>query len=459
MKSLAIFILLLGYVSSEFSLTVLLNEFNNGQGFLANGNHCSLFWFDGVQCNIQLTISIDFSPRGNESPCNNNKTTTINLANVTTNSNKVLFGQQTYGAWQNPQVFNQDGSYSGFQLCVVAKDATGEIIDSFAADRIDTHRVDDFQYYSHPRLNGTIDPTLILYAWSVRGDMDFPPVTRPPVTETTTTPLNLPDDCEDALKKGLLTSGSQLTTIVLPGNKQADVYCEVNGNTAQTVIQSRGEDLANADFDTMELEAFKTPIGTPGPKNHFWLGLDNMNLLTTGRNIQYNMTIVFCCGNNQIARQFYNSFKIGDASTGYKLQGTADYGQTYGLSYGPPTDFGKKFTTNATYSGSPRQICSASSIKDNPKGNIGGWWFGSCSNNLNGHYYSLSDNGIWDDKTQCTIDPTQARNSFGSGIELNNGPTSGSGEFINWISATRVRMAVHRSDGNGVPPSSKFCNN
>jgi hypothetical protein len=459
MKSLAIFILLLGYVSSEFSLTILLNEFNNGQGFLANGEHCSSFWFSGIQCNIQLTVSVDLTPKGSDDPCNNNKTTTINLGNVTSNSNRILFSEQSYGSWKNPQIFNnQDGFYDGFQLCVVAREATtGALIDSIVADRIDSHRVNDFAYWSNERLNGTIDPTLTLFAWTVVGDMDFPPVTRPPVTVPTTTPLNLPDDCEDALKKGIITA-SGLTHIVLPGNKQADVYCEVQGNTAQTVIQSRGEDSANADFDMIEFDDFKSPIGTPGPKNHFWFGLDNMNLLTTGRNIQYNMTIVFCCQNTQIARQFYNSFKVGDASTYYKLQGKADHGQQYGLSYGPPSDFGTKFGTNQSYNGLPRQICPASSLLDNPEGNIGGWWFGSCSNNLNGHYYPIGDDTIVD-KNQCTLDQTKARASYGIGIELNNGPVSGSGESLNWISATRVRMAVYRADGNGVPTTSNFCNN
>ena len=458
MKSLAIFILLLGYVTSEFSLTVLLNEFNNGQGFLASGEHCSSFWFSGVQCDIQLIVKVDLTPKGSDDPCNNNLTTTINLGNVTSNSNRAVFSEQTYGSWKNPQVFRGDGFYDGFQLCVVAQEATtGEFIDKIVAKRIDSQRVNDFQYYSHERLNGTIDPTLTLFAWTVVGDMDFPPVTKPPVTIPTTTPLNLPDDCEDALKKGII-SASAAIPIVLPGNRQVEVYCEVQGSTAQTVIQSRGEDPAAEDFDMLELSDFKNTIGTPGPKSHFWLGLDNMNLLTTGRNIQYNMTIVFCCKNTMLARQFYNSFKISDASTGYKLQGASDHGQPYGLSYGPPKDFGMKFGTNQSYNGLPRNLCSASSLDDNPEGNIGGWWFGSCTNNLNGHYYPIGD-AVFADGNQCTVDPTKAKASYGIGIELNNGPVSGSGDLLNWISATRVRMAVYRADGNGVPPTTNFCNN
>ena len=43
-----------------YTLNVLLNEFNNGQGFLADGTHCDDFWFAGARCDIQLKIAVIF---------------------------------------------------------------------------------------------------------------------------------------------------------------------------------------------------------------------------------------------------------------------------------------------------------------------------------------------------------------------------------------------------------------
>lgn len=60
----------------------------------------------------------------------------------------------------------------------------------------------------------------------------------------------------------------------------------------------------------MNFDAYQTEQGSAGPDNDYWMGLDNLNMFTTGRTARYNMSIIACCGNKTVITQIYNNVTV-----------------------------------------------------------------------------------------------------------------------------------------------------
>uniref|UniRef100_A0AC34QJU9 Fibrinogen C-terminal domain-containing protein n=1 Tax=Panagrolaimus sp. JU765 TaxID=591449 RepID=A0AC34QJU9_9BILA len=443
---LAIFgfvLILFQRVEAQYTVNILLNEFNNGQGFLANGTHCDDFWFAGSRCNIQLKIGVGF----NSTTCDEY----IDLGNVTINANSIVFGEQTYGSWVNPSSFPKPGQYAGFSLCVEATEAKNKkLIDSFTTPPIGADQISDFTYYSHPRGNGLIEPTMIAFAWYVQGNVSSPQSTAPPPPSTTTpAPGNGSMDCEAAFQQNNYSTSTTVTLGLTNGNT-VEVWCEYNSRlkSVQTVFQSRGSVNATMDdFSKLEFADFINHTGTPGLDSNFWMGLENLHAFTMGRNQRYDMRIIACCGTTKSVVQVYQNVTIGDAASGYRIYGVGD--PTVGLAKKTIfTDFGQPFkTTNSSSFVPPISLCPV--IHNSETNEAGGWWFGNCQDNLNGYYYYLRE---LEEGTCRLSDKTN-----GTGIVLYNGETlANSAQNYNEISYTRVRMAFHRT-GAAVADDPNFC--
>jgi len=438
------FLLCLQDVLGQYTLNVLLSKFDDGQGFLADGTHCNNFWFEGKQCNIQLKIRVNFPGSDND--------TWVDLGQVTSNANSIIFNQTTYGAWANPTSYPQDGQYAGFSLSVQAFEATnGKSIDEFTTPFYGAGQINDVGYYSHPRLDDLLEPTLITFAWFVQGNVSSPPPTGEPIT-TTLTPSIPPGsmDCEMAYDIYKYEE-SQVITISLTNGKTAKVYCEYDKRTktVQTVFQSRGStDADQYLFEDQTYDDYIKEFGMAGIDHNYWMGLDNLNAFTTGRSKRYNMTIIACCGDEMKVFQTYSNVTVSDGNSGYIINGQSQ--SSTGLSYNTiKKDFGQKFTIATNWTGSfPQEFCPM--FYYNGKANqAGGWWFGNCADNLNGHYYSFDELG-----DNCEVNDGNIT-EYGTGIELYNGENLQSG--IPKISYTRVRMAFYRADGKGISQNSNFC--
>uniref|UniRef100_A0A914DS84 mitogen-activated protein kinase kinase n=1 Tax=Acrobeloides nanus TaxID=290746 RepID=A0A914DS84_9BILA len=240
-------------------------------------------------------------------------------------------------------------------------------------------------------------------------------------------------DCSDRAK--VPTSGVYpIQPNPLDPNNIVNVYCDVGDNNAYTVVQSRGGSSAD-EFPTKNtLADYTTPFGTPGVDTNFWLGLDNFNYLTSNTGYNYSLQIDLCCGANLVASLHYDNFKVSGSSDGYILNATAEASQSGIDSPGPAgamTDIGSKFSTYADYQGVySKQICSVYKYAraDNDTNAIGGWWVGSCTNNLNGYFYGVDDPIFYD------------------GYILNNN-----------CQINTVRMALYRTE-YGVPTNTtNFC--
>uniref|UniRef100_A0A914CLG8 Fibrinogen C-terminal domain-containing protein n=1 Tax=Acrobeloides nanus TaxID=290746 RepID=A0A914CLG8_9BILA len=328
------------------------------------------------------------------------------------------------------------GNYTGFRLSLNATDYRQQhaVIDAFNHTFATMEeQYNDFAYYSHFR-EGVDEPTLIAIAWKVEGtDIKPLPTDRPTTTTTTTLPPNIyPYDCSDRTKVPK-SDVYKIQPNPLDPNNIVRVYCDVGDNDAYTVVQSRGGS-GDDDFPTKNtLADYTTPFGTPGVDTNFWFGLDNFYYLTSYNNgYNYNLQIDLCCGDNLAASLHYDNFKVSGSSDGYVLKATAEVNDTGIGSPGPGgamPDIGSKFSTYDDYQGVySKKICSVYKYtrSDNDANAIGGWWVGSCTNNLNGYFYGVGDPIFYQNNT-CQINT--------------------------------VRMALYRVDpGYGIPTNTaNFC--
>ncbi|CAJ0937266.1 unnamed protein product, partial [Mesorhabditis belari] len=420
---LLIVLLLLGDVLGEYSLTIYLRRLDVGQGYLLSGDHCTDTWNLGDQCNLQLKLGVCLGvPLDVSNPCPN--PTPIDLFNVTSNSNAVDFagGGTIYGGWKNPSVFPDnsiDAIYAGFSLFVEIREARGgAIIDSYQQQFDNGNTPNNFMYFSHPR--NLLDPTMLSVAWKATGNLPTPP--PPPTTTEAPTPTHTTatepsteeppstsapitaKDCEEVESK---TDG---VYPILINGQIVQVYCSFASNVALTHIQGRGE-KDSTDFD-VTFDKYKEPIGDADKGNNFWLGLDNINQLTAKNDQSYSLMIEVCCGDNSISKQYYTEvqrkmgvakysdrdlsllFPVSDSSTGYVLTGKATLG--IGLNYadntdGYGTDLGRKFVTYDSWKDNDdNEYCKVIYDGPNYTEGSGGWWFGNCRENLNGHYYEAA---------------------------------------------------------------------
>uniref|UniRef100_A0A914V9J1 CUB domain-containing protein n=1 Tax=Plectus sambesii TaxID=2011161 RepID=A0A914V9J1_9BILA len=156
----------LGQGIAQYTLFVLLEEFSNGAGFLADATRCnSRFWFTpNSKCNLQLqlcveplsgTTSLDLNVC-NQPQLNGSY---VDLGNVTSSQNSIVFNGDgyTYGGWSNPYIIPvASGTFQGFRVKVKAysfdfpRNTLG-LIDQYVYTFSDGSQVAGSSAYSHDR--------------------------------------------------------------------------------------------------------------------------------------------------------------------------------------------------------------------------------------------------------------------------------------------------------------------
>ncbi|XGW31591.1 hypothetical protein V3C99_010056, partial [Haemonchus contortus] len=454
-------------LAANRTLSIMLMHLENAQGVVENGTACSPFAFAGVQCSMEMTVCVDIgAPTDNvsnhslnEVPDGNstNFTTCYSLGQVTAGSNKMDFLVGTYGEWTNPLVIPLNNTYyEGFRLHVTLTEISGEPIDEWTASFANASQLQDtFTYTSHRE--GLLGTSLTV-AWTTN---EVLPPTPPPTTvstttvSTTTTPqgdVPYPKTCDEFKDRT-----DQVKTIYI-NNKTVEVYCQYGTTGAYTVIQSRGSN-DDTSFDHT-VDEYKQPFGIPGKGNNFWLGLDNMVALTSQGN--YDLLIEVCCGGTN-SIQFYRNFTV---SKDYVLSAVADVpsvGLDFQSSNTAKKDIGVPFTTYDDMTDNFKDVCDivryyGEDTQPLFNAQTGGWWFGSCGNNLNGKF--VKNTGSPD----CHLDESFSSEDSTSGIEMRTTPgmykvntTSGYDlRSFDGISYDRVRMAIFRS-GKTPVATNPFC--
>ncbi|XP_078576488.1 uncharacterized protein LOC144862096 [Branchiostoma floridae x Branchiostoma japonicum] len=178
------------------------------------------------------------------------------------------------------------------------------------------------------------------------------------------------EDCAAYLAAGQTTSG--VYTLDLSSNS-VEAYCDMdNEGGGWTVIQRRQD--GSVPFNRT-WEEYK--LGFGNLSGEYWLGNDNIHLLTTRKN--YKIRIVLEDWNNDTRFAEYSSFRVSGEADGYRLHvsrsvSAGNAGDSLGY------HDGQRFSTvdrdNDVYSGHCSQWLGQA-----------GWWFRQCSNsNLNGRY-------------------------------------------------------------------------
>uniref|UniRef100_A0A914WNA9 Fibrinogen C-terminal domain-containing protein n=1 Tax=Plectus sambesii TaxID=2011161 RepID=A0A914WNA9_9BILA len=225
----------------------------------------------------------------------------------------------------------------------------------------------------------------------------------------------LPRDCYDIYQT---TAVDGVYAIQLPNNNAVEVLCDLTGG-GWTVIQSRTSD--GMDFNRL-YDQYKSDFGNPG--SSFWLGLENIHSLTAQNATPYALKIDLCC-HSAAKAETYDYFYVADSADKYRLNvssGTGNAGDGFNYIAYTFTDNGSQFSTFDNYNGQFPAAGLCTSFGGN-----GGWWFGSCTSNLNGF---LSANSSDYDPQTC---------------ELIAIPTNGPG--LTWntdVLYTKARMKVIR---------------
>ncbi|CAI2351095.1 unnamed protein product [Caenorhabditis sp. 36 PRJEB53466] len=419
---------------------VLIREIDNPAGTLLDGSTCSLFGFVGFGCNTYLTGGV---ASGSD------------LVNVFSNSELNSHGEAKIS---NLNLIVKDVKaqevieFTGFNVSFKLTTVDGNVIDEYNF-RVDSTESQGIYAYTSVR-PGTL-PTTISIAWAT--NIPAPSLTTTTLftgttpsagpTEPPTTIPKLPSDCDEVEEKN---SGVQ--TIYPDGSTPVAVYCDQKSSGAYTVIQSRGSLGTNISFDIPSLN-YSHWFGEPGIGNNFWLGLDNMNSLSNNGK-SYALQIDLCCGSKLVAKQIYHSFQVGSSANQYTLTATADV-PGIGLDYASSAkDIGAPFSTSSTYS-LPKGKTECDQFEyydddDNQSIGYGGWWFGSCGNNLNGFLYP-NNNG------DCSVTKFSTTKLLGINLRTSSGQGIG-GYDVDLISYDRVRMALFTFDSVDVDRSDdSFC--
>ncbi|CAI2351096.1 unnamed protein product [Caenorhabditis sp. 36 PRJEB53466] len=441
-------LLLLSLLSSTLAdgnyFKVLLREIDNPSGSLANGNACSEFNYLGIGCTTYIRAAVSAGGVNVSNSDTLNSNTPINSHGETRVSNLNIVVADA-----NPDAVD---AFTGFDLHIelASDDQFQNIIDDYTL-HVDSTLSQGVYTYTSLRANTL--PTTISIAWATNIAPPSTSSTPEPTTsgipftgstpsqgptEPPTTTPRLPVDCDEVANK---TSGPQI--IYPDGTNPVTVYCDQASYGSYTVIQSRGTKGTNISFD-LPLANYTDWFGEPGIGNNFWLGLDNMNALSkTGKS--YALQIDLCCASKLVKKYFYHSFSVGDATSNYKLSATADL-PGVGLAYtSTVSDIGAVFSTHTTYTlpkGKPE--CDQFDYFDDNSNmqavGYGGWWFGSCGNNLNGFLYP--NNG-----GNCAVPATTFVSTKMLGVNLRTSAgTNPDGYDVDLVSYDRVRMALFTFD-------------
>ncbi|XP_066294195.1 angiopoietin-related protein 2-like isoform X2 [Branchiostoma lanceolatum] len=184
-------------------------------------------------------------------------------------------------------------------------------------------------------------------------------------------PKAKPRHCADIQRAGKTVSG--VYRIYLPDHHDnpVPVFCDMDTDPGGwTVIQKRANGTVNF---FRNWAAYKSGFGDP--RGDFWLGLENMHLLT-GRG-GYKLQVSLQDWNGIVAYAEYNSFKVEDEASKYRLRLGKYHGNSGdALTWHNNMAFTTKDSDNDPFIGN----CAGYQR--------GGWWYNACAHsNLNGIYY------------------------------------------------------------------------
>ncbi|KAF1758468.1 hypothetical protein GCK72_014926 [Caenorhabditis remanei] len=433
---------------------VLIREIDNPAGTVKNGQPCSNFGFLGAGCNTYMK-AVATASGTNLSDVNLPDAIQINTNMETRVSNLNFVVSDDY--------VNSVDAFTGFDLRVVLgtdSDCTN-IIDDYII-HVSSNQEQGVYTYTSLR-DGTLATTISI-AWSTNiapqstTATPEPTTTGVPFTGSTAVPTTTPRPPVDCSEVVNVTSGVQ--KIYPDGTTPVSVYCDQTSYGTYTVIQSRGVIGQNITFDFPSVSNYSAAFGEPGIGNNYWFGLDNMHVLSGVK--PYALQIDLCCGTKLIAKQIYHNFKIDTAEKFYKLTAVADISGV-GLDYSNSgKDLAAAFSTSTEWHGpKAHDSCDQfefydddSSIDPPPQSKpYGGWWYGSCGNNMNGFLYpSRSGN--------CTV-PLEIFDANGMlGVNMRTTPGLGfNGYDVDLQSYDRVRMALFTFDSSTIDRTdSSFCN-
>lgn len=156
--------------------------------------------------------------------------------------------------------------------------------------------------------------------------------------------------------------------------KRIAVYCDMETDGGGWTVFQRRE---NGDLDFHRMwEEYKRGFGKVRKTSDFWLGNDNIHLLTVNRSISLRVELESWRNPHTKFYATYQHFSVGDEKSNYKLE-VSGYGGTAGNAL--------SFHNSMLFS---------TEDKDNDPSNHncakiyrGGWWFNTCLvSNLNGKY-------------------------------------------------------------------------
>lgn len=213
----------------------------------------------------------------------------------------------------------------------------------------------------------------------------FPSAKKPQITNTTfTTDSVIPItrdtirgySCADIFYSGMRDSGVYYLQIRGTAYWFLKVYCEqLIADGGWTVIQRRddfGEPRENFNRDWNDYK-----IGFGDPEKEFWLGNENIFMLTNNEDYVLRIELEDFEGNKRYAQ--YSHFKIYSEADYYKLE-IDGYEGNAGDSLNDPW-YGSNNSPFSTYNrdNDRSSLNCASMLK-------GGWWWKSCGRGLNGLY-------------------------------------------------------------------------
>ncbi|KAG7167116.1 Techylectin-5B-like 1, partial [Homarus americanus] len=212
----------------------------------------------------------------------------------------------------------------------------------------------------------------------------FPSVQRKPVTVNTTFIVNEMSNqnikqgfsCGDMSEKGMRDSGTYYLKIRGTTYWFLKVFCDMGtSGGGWTVIQRRDDYGEPRETFNREWDDYKHGFGNP--EAEFWLGNENIYMLTNTDDYMLRVELEDFDGNRRYAE--YSTFKLHSEKDDYKLE-IGGYSGNAGDSLNDPW-YGSNLSPFSTVNrdNDRSSLNCASMLK-------GGWWWRSCGRGLNGIY-------------------------------------------------------------------------
>ncbi|XP_062264760.1 microfibril-associated glycoprotein 4-like [Platichthys flesus] len=187
-------------------------------------------------------------------------------------------------------------------------------------------------------------------------------------------PVLLPVDCNDVYNRG---SGNSGVYSIFPGGplSSVQVYCDMGCQDEPdggkwTILQRRKDGTINF---YRGWDQYRNGFGQAS--GEYWLGLENIHLLTQSKSYELRIEMVDFEGAKAFVQ--YSSFTVGPEHEGYTLtfSGFKDGGAGNSLS----EHNSQKFSTFDKDQDTHSSNCA--------KAYLGGWWYGGC--------HSVNPNGLY----------------------------------------------------------------